>query len=549
MSERDVKNFDEDLLKSVFRPGCKDGKFKETMLVVFNKISNCNGHPLSTSIQSMKENYTQMFNKINPRQFDNKQIVSTITEVATLASAEMLFAFYFRFELQSKKYMTSDLREVLNINRKIFPPKYPCDDTMFINTIDELNKLEKSNSVDAMRECLVNSQTILIEDVKAMHNNELPKNFDSDDLLSLLSFSLLYSSLKHPFGVSLMLECFLTEDDFLTQAGYSLTSFTVSIQSIIKMTESEGSMNKELLNNDPVEMLSRQTHSATIVCRKPPNLTNVSSPKSTNSCEFTKPTLNQPDKSKERKTHLRIGSRNNSTTSPTSPINDLLIQGNTLTTQQINQHKSSTSYDDKFYTQTNGEQDSSPENVSPIFLPKICNKKDQQSVDSPYKNEMVNSPEELTPQLSDQLNEHNIVPEETESDIFSKFRVSITKTKEHFEIIVNGEESYVSGTPVTSARASGSRYSFELKSKEKLQLPNFPNLTAVKRSSYSSCSTEGNSTRSSINSKIGTTTQNNKNQENIETNTFTPNTIQTKRQPPKKDFLSQRKGIIEKQEV
>ncbi|KAL7719524.1 hypothetical protein QTN25_003236 [Entamoeba marina] len=390
MSERDVKNFDEDLLKS-------DGKFKETMLTVFNKIIRCNGHPLSTSIQSMKENYTQMFNKINPRHFDNKQIVSTITEVATLASAEMLFAFCkyyksfkkyqselfeplsqivieqifssafdfvckktkdedFRFELQSKKYMTSDLREVLNINQKIFPPKYPCDDTMFSNTIDELNKLEKSNSVDSMRECLVNSQTKLIEDVKAMHNNELPKNFDSDDLLCLLSFSLLYSTLKHPFGISLMLECFLTEDDFLTQAGYSLTSFTISIQSIIKMTESEGSMNKELLNNDPVEMLSRQTvsSSTTIVCRQPPEIKDNSPSEDSNSTEFAKSKFLPINKSKERKTHLRIGSRSGSTTSPNSPITTSFHQPQTNTeTTSILIHKEGTSSASYSYSDSN----------------------------------------------------------------------------------------------------------------------------------------------------------------------------------------------------
>ncbi|ELP94625.1 vacuolar sorting protein (VPS9) domain containing protein, partial [Entamoeba invadens IP1] len=299
MESKEVKVLDTEINNTI-RQLLKENKIEETVTYVYTKLVQSTDHPLKHNINQTYSTFENNFKTTNPKHFDNQTLKQTIIDVVTLITAEILFTlskYYkqikkfrlqmlqplstivlekvfpsafqfiatktkdldFRFQLQAKKYLSSDLRLVLKIKPAIFPMEYPSSEESFMKTIDSINSIEESETVDVMREKLVSSQTVLIDEVKMMHSGELPKAFDSDDLLGLFSFSILHSHVKYPFAISLMLELFLNEEDFLTQAGYALTTYSIAIQSIIKMTEDECLKKSEVLSLDPIVALSKPT--------------------------------------------------------------------------------------------------------------------------------------------------------------------------------------------------------------------------------------------------------------------------------------------------
>ncbi|BFU19374.1 vacuolar sorting protein 9 domain containing protein [Entamoeba histolytica HM-1:IMSS-B] len=401
MSEKEIKVFDEELIKHHIKPMIHEGDYVHGVECLYNEITKQVGHPMKQQIDGIYMTYENIFPK-QPKHLSNEQIKNTITEVATLASAEILFAlckYYkelkkcqselfqplsqivvkkifpvsfefvcrttkdndFRFELQMKKYIRSDLREVLKINPKIYPSSYPSDPSVFGRTINVLNKLETSPTIDDMRSELVNSQTAIIDDVKDMHDNVLPKDFDSDDLLSLLTFSLLHSTLKHPFAISILLECFLTDEDFLTQVGYSLTTFTVAIQSVIKMTENECIQNKELLQLNPVDALTRRNtvkRKPTIMCTQPVFRPTINSSHE-NIIMVKKPTTKREEK-------FIIGTR-----STLAKKKDKQVVGSVgILDSPLHKKNFTTSYDDNSYYEPFGTHhiDNLKSTVTPVIL-------------------------------------------------------------------------------------------------------------------------------------------------------------------------------------
>ena len=211
--ENNFKFFDEDLTKNVIKPCLRDEKYTECMDIIYDRIIHHMNHPLKVQIEGILQSFIKQYPTKSKelKSFKNADIKNKIIEIATLASAEMLFLlvkYYkslmkvkqnlfqplsqnvvkalfpssfefvcrctkdndFRFELQAKKYTACDLREVLKIKPKIFPLEYPSDSSSFKRTIGVLNKIEVSKTIDDMREELVNSQTAIIDDVKDMHN-------------------------------------------------------------------------------------------------------------------------------------------------------------------------------------------------------------------------------------------------------------------------------------------------------------------------------------------------------------------------------------------
>ncbi|EDR27530.1 hypothetical protein EDI_093210 [Entamoeba dispar SAW760] len=261
----------DDHLKKIIKIYLKDNKQKELVEEVFESIADCPSHPLldviECSIQALMANISRIGIL---KKSENSQIAAHIKTLVVQTASELkeqianhfhikksdeltpfvegiLFELCFdsvkdifikkeekndeRYELQIMKLGSQDLGQVLHLE----PPKYPKDslDIVFDRSLKTIKMLEEVTTLLKARELIVKLHKTIIEDMAKYNNGQTPIDFATDDFINVIIFLILRSHVKNPFGMTSLLDGFMTNSDDCSEFGFSMFNLQIGVKTII----------------------------------------------------------------------------------------------------------------------------------------------------------------------------------------------------------------------------------------------------------------------------------------------------------------------------
>ena len=263
-----MKEIDEEIKKEIKTIGKEDGKALIEML--FDRISDYSKHPMLDIIETSVQSLNMSISRILLRK-DTKgcEIVVHIRELVSQTASELkvqLFEYFniksdtvdkplesllfdlsfssiqdlfvkkemshdFQFEIQRKRFICSNLREVIGLEGGFYPPK--DIDGIFPRSIKTVSLLKEVTTLDQMRELVTHLYRTVNEEISDYNNGTLPSELTPNDILNVEMYCIMKSIIDKPNAVASFLNAFTDESDEKNVYGCSIKTFDSAINGIL----------------------------------------------------------------------------------------------------------------------------------------------------------------------------------------------------------------------------------------------------------------------------------------------------------------------------